>query len=248
VDVTCNGGSDGSIVMNTATGGSGSGYQYSTNGATYQSSPTFSGLMAGSYTITAKDSLGCVSAGVPVTISQTPPTTLTAGTANYTHGAGTPLRIHVSDLLTHVGGSDASGATLESVSASANGYTVNIVGSYIYYTNTDLAADSFTYTVHNTTTGTCAIGTVTVNAVATTGQQGHMGLVTFNSETGKYEISMTFYGVRGTQYHVQRSTDLIGGGTWTTLDAVTADPTTGQINYTDTDAPSGGAFYRLIYP
>ena len=69
VNVTCNGGSDGTIVMNTATGGSGSGYTYSDGGA-YQSSPTFSGLTATTYTMTAKDSAGCVSAGVPVIISQ----------------------------------------------------------------------------------------------------------------------------------------------------------------------------------
>ena len=67
--MTCNGGSDGTIVMNTATGGSGSGYTYSDGGA-YQSSKTFSGLTATTYTMTAKDSAGCVSAGVPVIISQ----------------------------------------------------------------------------------------------------------------------------------------------------------------------------------
>ena len=69
-NVTCNGGSDGTIVMNTATGGSGSGYTYSSDGGTYQSSPTFSGLSTNTYTMTAKDSAGCVSAGVPVIISQ----------------------------------------------------------------------------------------------------------------------------------------------------------------------------------
>ena len=59
-DVTCYGGSDGTIVMNTATGGSGSGYTYSSDGVTYQSSPTFSGLSTNTYTMTAKDSAGCV--------------------------------------------------------------------------------------------------------------------------------------------------------------------------------------------
>jgi len=77
-NVTCNGGNDGSITVNPASGGSGSGYTYSDGGA-YQSSTTFSGLTAGSYTITAKDSNGCLSAGVPVTITQ--PTALNLGLA-----------------------------------------------------------------------------------------------------------------------------------------------------------------------
>ena len=76
VNVTCNGGSDGSFTANTATGGSGTGYTYSDGGA-YQASPVFSGLTAGGYTITAQDGNGCVSAGVSVTISQ--PTALSLG-------------------------------------------------------------------------------------------------------------------------------------------------------------------------
>jgi sugar lactone lactonase YvrE len=68
-NVTCNGGNNGSITLNPATGGSGTGYTYSDGGA-YQSSATFSGLTAGPYTITAKDSVGCLSTGVMVTISQ----------------------------------------------------------------------------------------------------------------------------------------------------------------------------------
>ena len=52
------GGSDGSITVN-ASGGSG-GLQYSLDGgATFQASPTFAGLSAGSYAITVQDGSGC---------------------------------------------------------------------------------------------------------------------------------------------------------------------------------------------
>jgi hypothetical protein len=71
VNVTCNGGSDGTIVLNAATGGSGAGYQYSKDGgANYQAGTTFSGLTAGTYQMKAKDGNGCLSANVPVTITQ----------------------------------------------------------------------------------------------------------------------------------------------------------------------------------
>jgi VCBS repeat-containing protein len=56
-DVNCYGAANGSITIN-ATGGT-PGYTYSINGAPYQSSPTFSGLVAGVYFVTAKDAAGC---------------------------------------------------------------------------------------------------------------------------------------------------------------------------------------------
>lgn len=57
VDPTSCDSNDGSIVVAGA-GGSES-YQYSLNGGTYQSSPTFAGLGGGTYTITIRDSKGC---------------------------------------------------------------------------------------------------------------------------------------------------------------------------------------------
>jgi len=58
-DPLCNGNANGSITMN-ASGGVPP-YQYSKNGgATYQASPVFSGLIAGSYTIRIKDAAGCI--------------------------------------------------------------------------------------------------------------------------------------------------------------------------------------------
>ncbi|HSU26848.1 MAG TPA: gliding motility-associated C-terminal domain-containing protein [Chitinophagaceae bacterium] len=53
---SCNGGPDGSITV-TASGGNSS-YQYSTNGTTYQASNVFN-VLAGNYTVTVKDNLGC---------------------------------------------------------------------------------------------------------------------------------------------------------------------------------------------
>jgi hypothetical protein len=52
----------------TVTSPLGSGYTYSLNNGTYQSSTIFSNLFAGSYNITVKNSSGCVSNPLTVTI------------------------------------------------------------------------------------------------------------------------------------------------------------------------------------
>ena len=93
--------------MNTATGGSGSGYTYSDGGA-YQSSPTFSGLTATTYTMTAKDSAGCISTGVPVTITQ--PTAVSVTVASQGN-------------VTCNGGSDGTIVMNTATGGSGSGYT-----------------------------------------------------------------------------------------------------------------------------
>jgi hypothetical protein len=90
-DVRCKGNSDGSITLST-TGGSGS-YTYSINGVATQNSNVFTGLAAGTYTITVTDSNSCTTS-ISTTIIE--PTALTATTtvANQTITAtaigGTP--------------------------------------------------------------------------------------------------------------------------------------------------------------
>lgn len=58
-NVACNGGSDGSITVNTVTGGTGV-LQYGLNGSYWQTSTSFSGLSAGNYTVMVKDANGCI--------------------------------------------------------------------------------------------------------------------------------------------------------------------------------------------
>lgn len=66
--VSCNGGNDGVITVNTSTGGTGT-FQYSLDGIQWQSSTTFNGLAAGTYTVHARDAGACATT-VMVTISQ----------------------------------------------------------------------------------------------------------------------------------------------------------------------------------
>jgi len=58
-NVSCNGGSDGSMTV-SPTGGYASLYSYSLNGGSYQAPDVFSGLQAGTFMVTVKDSNGCI--------------------------------------------------------------------------------------------------------------------------------------------------------------------------------------------
>jgi hypothetical protein len=69
-NVSCNGGSNGTITVTSPSGGSGSGYTYSRDGVNYQSSGTFSSLPIGSYDIYIKDGAGCVSYLTSIIITQ----------------------------------------------------------------------------------------------------------------------------------------------------------------------------------
>ena len=57
-NVSCNGSNDGSITINTVTGGTGS-LTYSINGTIWQASTIFTGLFAGTYSVFVKDAAGC---------------------------------------------------------------------------------------------------------------------------------------------------------------------------------------------
>jgi gliding motility-associated-like protein len=63
-NATCNGGSNGTVTV-TATGGN-SNYTYSLNGTTFQASNILN-AMAGTYTVTVKDNLGCTTT-IPNTV------------------------------------------------------------------------------------------------------------------------------------------------------------------------------------
>jgi len=58
-DVSCNKGSDGTITVNSVTGGTGT-LQYSINGTTWQTSSVFTGLQSGVYYLLVKDANGCI--------------------------------------------------------------------------------------------------------------------------------------------------------------------------------------------
>jgi gliding motility-associated-like protein len=78
-NVTCNGGNNGQITFNAPSGGTAP-YQYSIdNGTTFQASPTFTGLTAGTYNVVVRDANNCLQAA---TATITEPTTITFTTSH----------------------------------------------------------------------------------------------------------------------------------------------------------------------
>ncbi len=81
-NVGCYGGQDGTITINTVTGGSGV-LNYSVNGSVWQTSTNFTDLAAGTYVLLVKDVNGCVGY-IPVVITQPTAIVLTVSVVNVT--------------------------------------------------------------------------------------------------------------------------------------------------------------------
>ena len=259
--------SNGSITA-SATGGTG--FTYSLNNGAFQASGTFTGLAAGSYTVTAKNSNGCVGmknvslvandpcAGITVLVS----TTKTDPTAGQSNGSITAT---------------ATGGT---------GFTYSL-NNGPFQTNgifTGLAAGNYTVTAKNSngcvgvknvalaTTDPCAGITVTVSATKvdpTTGQSngsitatatGGSGF-TYSLNNGAYQSSGTFTGLAAGNYTItaKNSNGCTGvkniilstvdpcAGATITVSTTKTDPTTGQSNGSITATATGatGFTYRL---
>ncbi|MET0465784.1 MAG: hypothetical protein ABW007_21660, partial [Chitinophagaceae bacterium] len=143
------GGTNGSISV-TASGGTG--FTYSLNNGAFQSSGSFTGLAAGSYTVTAKTSAGCT------------------GTQTFTLTSPTPSCSGVNIVVTATatpGGACSSSATgsINATATGSTGLTYSINGTTFQATGSfsNLAAGSYTVTVKDVNGCT---GTSTVNIAA----------------------------------------------------------------------------------
>jgi hypothetical protein len=81
--VTCNGGSDGSITVNSVTGGTGA-IEYSLDGILFQSSSQFKNLKAGNYIVVVKDANGCRSNSAQILLTQPNPILISKSISNVT--------------------------------------------------------------------------------------------------------------------------------------------------------------------
>jgi hypothetical protein len=143
--------SNGTITA-SATGGTG--FTYSLNSGTYQSSGNFTGLAAGNYTITAKNSAGCLGS---VTV------TLTAV------NACTSTIINISNTIVNVMpcSSPAANGNITIAATGSTGFMYNLNGGAYQLSNIfgSLAAGSFTVGVKDvngcTKTAPATVGTAT---------------------------------------------------------------------------------------
>ncbi len=136
--------------------------------------------------------------------------------------------------------------TIASVTTPTSGHaTATISGNNIIYTpdSSYAGSDSFTYTVSDIYGGTSAAATVSVNVQSGTGIGQQAGITMIGGSA-----ALKFWGVPGQTYTIQRSTTSVNGP-WDDLGTAVANDVgtqpIGQINYTDTAAPTGSAYYRL---
>ena len=187
------------------------------------------------------------------TITNHPPV---VGAANYLRAPGVGLKIHVSNLVTNA--TDADGDTLAFLAndaASANGVTLADGGSgnstiIVYPSSATNLSDAFQYSVSDGFGGTVT-GTVTISIDPTvTGQQASINVMSGTA-------TMTFYGLAGYHYAVQRSLD--GLSNWTDILVTSAGnavdntggfsvitaPAAGAFTVVDSLVSNGSVFYRL---
>ena len=202
--------SNGSITA-TATGSTG--FTYSLNSGTFQTSGTFTGLAAGNYTVTAKNSNGCLSTATVVLVSVNPCATVTV---TVTLTKTDPTTGQSNGSITAM----ATGST--GFTYSLNGGTFQTAGTF-----TGLAAGNYTVTakssigclgsgqitlvtvslcasvniivtnaiVDNTPCTSPATGKVTVTATGSTG-------FTYNINGGAYQASNIFSALTAGNYTV----------------------------------------------
>ena len=178
---------------------------------------------------------------------------VTATNITVTRAAGSSLQISKTNLLAHASDSDSETLTLAGVGTdgvnflTTNGVTLTMDSTWVYYTNsvTPDAPDSFLYKVTDTR-GCVGLGTVTV--LVLTNETGNPTSITFSNGVA----IVTFVGVPGRAYDVQRSTNLMNWGTLVTTNA----PGNGVFEWTDDFSDLGVtpaypptlAYYRLRVP
>ncbi|MGZ4086115.1 MAG: beta strand repeat-containing protein, partial [Bacteroidia bacterium] len=204
--VSCNGGTNGTI---TATGGGGTTpYQYSLDGGTFGASGTFTGISAGTHTVTLKDNNNCTITQT-VSITQPPALALTfTATPNSCAGPVGSVTVGVT------GGTPAYSFSVDALATSN--------------TATGLSSGTHTATVKDskgcTLTGTFSIGNITGPATAT--------VSTTNANCGNANGSATVTGVTGGLAPYQYS---FNGGPFSTT-AILSGVTAGTKTLTVLDA------------
>lgn len=201
--------SNGSISA-TATGGTG--FTYSLNGGAFQSSGSFTGLAAGNYSVTAKNSNGCT--GV---------TTVSLGAANPCNGVTITVTLTKTDPTT-----GQTNGSITATASGATGFTYSLNGGTYQVSGTFTGLGTGTYTVTAKSSAGC-IGTAqttlvavspcnTTNIVITTVVVNYTPCVT--PASGKITVTATgsagfTYNINGGAYQASNVFSTLTAGTYT---------------------------------
>jgi hypothetical protein len=164
--------------------------------------------------------------------------------ATLTRPRNVPLKILVSDLLTNATDFERGDRlTLVGVSSpSTNGAPLFTNSVYVLYTLPPggNVTDSFTQTVSDGLDSADGPVSVTIRADPTGTNFNQVA-----SELIGGLPAVTFAGIPGRSYHIQRTQDLSGTPTWTDLTTTNA-PAGGLFRFIDPSPPAGSRFYRAI--
>ncbi len=185
VNVTCNGGNNGSITINAVVGGVGP-YQFSLNGGPNQGSNVFSGLIAGTYTVTITDALLCSTTINGIVVTQ--PAAIT----------GTPAVVNVL-----CNGGNTGSITINGTSGGNGVYQYSLNGGPIQGSNVFGGLIAGTYSVVITDGNGCTgtLSNIIVAQPATiTGTPVVVNVLCNGGSTGSITINPTAGGVGPYQY------------------------------------------------
>lgn len=177
-------------------------------------------------------------AGVVLTVPNVAPV---AGTDSFARARNTQLRILISNLLTNDTDANADSISFVSVtSPSANGATIYSDSTQLLYCplpGSNPASDSFSYSISDS----LLTATGTVNVTLRPDPTGATFNIVASGLDADHHPVITFAGIPGYSYKVQRSQDL---SAWTDLWTTNA-PETGLFQYTDY-SQTNPAFYRAV--
>jgi len=221
-NVSCNGGSNGTITISSPSGGSGS-YTYSKNGSTYQSSNIFTGLTAQTYELYVKDSNGEVGQLTSVTITQ--PTIISFTATGYEPTCN---------------GNSNGSITLSSVSGGVSPYTYSIDGSNYQSGLTFTGLTNGTYTTYvKDASGCIRTNTTGLNKTQVSATISQTNLPCYQNGSGSITVSDGTGGNGGT-YQAK-----IGSGSYQNLPVTFYPNTIGTYTITVIDQSACSRTYSV---
>jgi hypothetical protein len=203
-DVACHGGHDGSITVNTVTGGTGT-LLYSINGVVWSTNSTFVNLTAGAHSVYVKDANGCIGT-ISVTLSEPSGFVITNSLVNVNcHDANTG-----SATILAAGGAGTLAYSIDGTTfQSSNTFSNLPAGNYevivrdiascmgeTFFTITQPTEINFVTGILNVSCAGSNNGAITVYAY------GGTGALVFSLNGNTYQSSNVFTGLPGGTYTV----------------------------------------------
>jgi pectinesterase len=193
---------------------------------------------AGSYSVVVSNGSGSVTSLVATLTYALP----VANTATYTRYAGYPLGISITNLLSNANDASPNAViSLAGTGVSSNGVALGNSSGFLLYQNANNVNDQFTYVVTDGFLGTnSGLVNVVISPNSVFGATGPILKATNNGGP----TTITYSGIPGYSYSVNRSTNLMSG--WTTV-WTTNMPAGGTFQFTDSNPPQPAAYYILLW-